>query len=136
MREIKLPSRIESVEQAAAKAAGFASERGYTDEFVFAVDLAVRESVINAVKHGNKFDESKEVEITLEDTEDGFEITVRDHGEGFTIDEIPDPTNAENLLKACGRGILLIRSFMDKVEWSNALDGGVIVKMLRKKVEK
>ena len=134
-REIKLPSRIESVEEAAAKADEFARSRGFGDEFIFAIDLAIRESVANAVKHGNKFDESKEVEVKFENTDDGFEITVRDHGTGFSVEEIPDPTNPENLLKTNGRGILFMRSFMDEVEWSNSPDGGLIVKMLKKKVK-
>ena len=133
-REIKLPSRIESVEEVATKVAEFAKSRGFGDELIDAIDLAIRESVANAVKHGNKFDESKEVEVKLEDTDDGFEITVRDHGTGFSVDEIPDPTNPENLLKTNGRGILFMRSFMDEVEWSNSPDGGLIVKM--KKVKK
>jgi len=130
-----LPSRIESVEEAATKVAEFAGSRGFGDEFIFAIDLAIRESVANAVKHGNKFDESKDVEVKLADTDDGFEITVCDHGEGFSVDDIPDPTNPENLLKTNGRGILFMRSFMDEVEWSNSPDGGLIVKMLKKRVK-
>ena len=133
IREIKLPSRIESVEEAATKADEFARERGLGDEFIFAIDLAIRESVANAVEHGNKFDESKEVEVKFEDSAEGFEITVRDFGKGFTVDEIPDPTHPENLLKTTGRGILFMRSFMDEIEWSNSSDGGLIVKMLKKR---
>jgi serine/threonine-protein kinase RsbW len=134
LREIKLPSRLESVEEAATKVAEFVAERGLADEITYAVDMAVRESVANAVKHGNKFDESKNVELTLEDSEDGFGITVRDFGEGFSVDEVPDPTNPENLLKTNGRGILFMNSFMDEVDWSNASDGGLIVKMKKLKV--
>lgn len=132
IREIKLPSRIESVEEAADRADKFAREQGYGDEIIFAVDLAIRESVANAVKHGNKFDESKDVEITFNDSKDGFEITVRDFGSGFSIEDIPDPTDPENLLKSDGRGILFIKSFMDEVEWSNPEGGGLMVKMLKK----
>jgi serine/threonine-protein kinase RsbW len=130
--EIKLPSRIESVEEAAAKADEFARSRGYGDEVIFAVDLAIRESVANAVKHGNKFDESKDVEVNFSDSKSGFEITVRDFGSGFSVEDIPDPTDPENLLKSDGRGILFIRSFMDEVEWSNPEGGGLMVKMLKK----
>src|SRR5436190_24364765 len=100
MQQIKLPSRIESVEEAAMKADEFARSCGLGDEFIFAIDLALRESVANAVKHGNKFDESKPVEVTFDDSPEGFEVTVRDHGGGFAIGDIPDPTNPENLLKA------------------------------------
>ena len=131
--EIKLPSRIESVDQAAIEADEFAKSRGFGDDFVSAIDLAIRESVANAVKHGNKFDETKNVEVTFVDSSDGFEVTVRDYGEGFDVDEIPDPRNPENLLKANGRGILFMNSFMDEVSWSNHAGGGMVVKMLKKR---
>ena len=133
LREIKLPSRIESVDEAAIQADEFAKSRGFGDDFVSAIDLAIRESVANAVKHGNKFDESKDVEVTFADSAEGFEVTVRDHGSGFEVDEIPDPTNPENLLKANGRGILFMNSFMDEVSWSNHDEGGMVVKMLKKR---
>jgi serine/threonine-protein kinase RsbW len=132
-REIELPSRIESVEEAAMMADEFAKSRGFGDEVIFAIDLALRESVANAVKHGNKFDEAKNVQVTFADSSDGFEITVRDFGSGFSIDDIPDPTNPENLLKTNGRGILFMRSFMDEVEWANPADGGLVVKMLKRR---
>ena len=111
----------------------FAKSRGLDDEFISAIDLAIRESVANAVKHGNKFDESKKVEVTLSDSPAGFEIVVRDFGTGFSVDDIPDPTNPENLLKTNGRGILFMQSFMDEVEWSNPADGGLEVKMRKVK---
>lgn len=131
--EIKLPSRIESVDTAAIEADEFAKSRGFGDDFVSAIDLAIRESVANAVKHGNKFDETKDVEVTFADSSDGFEMTVRDHGAGFAVDDIPDPTNPENLLKANGRGILFMNSFMDEVSWENHAGGGMVVKMLKKR---
>lgn len=133
VKELTLPSRIESVDEAALKADEFAKEVGLGEDFISAIDLAIRESVANAVKHGNKFDESKKVEIRLTRDIRGFEITVRDFGPGFDLDEIPDPTNPENLLKASGRGILFMRSFMDEVEWSNHEGGGMIVKMFKKR---
>ena len=131
--ELELPSRIESVETAAARAEEFARESGFGEEALGAIDMAVRESVANAVKHGNKLDETKQVEITFENSNTGLAITVRDFGEGFAVEEIPDPTNPENLLKASGRGILFMRSFMDEVEWFNHAEGGMIVKMLKKR---
>ena len=130
--EFKLPTRIESVDDAAVNAERFARDNGFGDEVVSAIDLAVRESVANAVKHGNKFDETKKVEVTFAKVDDGLKITVRDFGPGFAIDEIPDPTNPENLLKVNGRGILFMRSFMDEVEWSNAAGGGMMVTMLKR----
>ena len=133
IQQLKLPSRIESVDVAAIKADEFAKEQGLGDDFVSAIDLAIRESVANAVKHGNKFAEEKTVDLTLARTTEGFEITVRDYGSGFAIDEIPDPTNPENILKASGRGILFMRSFMDVVEWHNHEEGGTIVKMVKRR---
>lgn len=132
MRQIELPSRIESVDEAAMAADEYAKGCGCSDEITFAVDMAIRESVANAIKHGNKFDESKKVHLTLDDKAEGFEITVRDFGTGFSIDDVADPTDPDNLLKASGRGILFMRTFMDEVEWENPADGGVRVKMLKK----
>ena len=131
-KELTLPSRIESVDEAALKADEFAKQLGLDDDFISAIDLAIRESVANAVKHGNKLDESKSVEVRLARSSDGFEITVRDFGEGFNVNAIPDPTNPENLLKTNGRGILFMRSFMDEVNWSHAPGGGLLVKMIKK----
>ena len=131
--ELELPSRLESVEEAALAAAKFAERNDFGEDVIQAVDMAVREAVANAVKHGNQLDETKPVEITFENSIEGFEITVRDFGEGFAVEEIPDPTNPENLLKASGRGILFMRSFMDEVEWFNHSEGGMIVKMLKKR---
>lgn len=132
VQKLKLPSRIESVDEAAIKADEFAKQQGLGDDFVSAIDLAIRESVANAVKHGNKFAEEKTVDLTLAKTAEGFEITVRDYGDGFDVDDIPDPTNPENLLKTNGRGILFMRTFMDVVEWSNHEGGGLVVKMIKR----
>ncbi len=132
-KKFNLPSRVESVDQAAQAATEFATAAGFDEAALYAVDMAVRETVANAVKHGNEFDETKSVEIAFEDLPEGLQIMVRDFGKGFAVNEIPDPTNQENLLKASGRGILFMRSFMDKVEWSNSAGGGMIVKMLKKR---
>ena len=67
------------------------------------------------------------------DSPETFEITVRDHGDGFDVDDIPDPTNPENLLKANGRGILFMNAFMDEVSWSNHQSGGMVVRMVKKR---
>lgn len=132
-KKLNLPSEIESVEKAASEAEKFARESGCGDAELFAIDMAVRESVANAVKHGNKFDDEKKVDVTFCCSEDGFEVIVRDYGEGFTVEDVPDPTDSENLLKANGRGILFMNNFMDEIEWENPADGGMIVKMTKKR---
>lgn len=131
LHEIKLPSRIESVEEAAAAVDVLAKSRGWDDGVLFALDMAVRESVANAVKHGNKFDESKFVEISVGEDENKIELMVRDHGEGFDLSSIPDPTDPENLLKASGRGLLFMNNFMDEVVWESPDGGGTIVRMTK-----
>lgn len=131
-RELKLPSRIESVDEAAMQAESFVKDHGLGDDFASAIDLAVRESVANAVKHGNKFDPDKKVEMTLLLSQDALEISVRDFGNGFHPDEIPDPTDPANLLKASGRGIFFMKTFMDEVEWFNHDGGGLVVKMTKR----
>ena len=132
-KKINLPSKIESIDKAVAVATDFAVSAGFSDEALFAVDLALREAVANAVKHGNKLDETKDVHLTFKAAGDALEITVRDFGEGFAVEEVPDPTNPENLLKASGRGILFMNNFMDEVEWDNHPEGGTVVKMRKKR---
>ncbi len=131
--EINLPSRLESIDQAVVETINFAKRGGFSEEDLYPIDMAMRECVANAVKHGNKLDETKPVEISLKNSSNGLEITIRDFGAGFAVEEVPDPTNPENLLKADGRGILFMRNFMDEVEWSNHREGGMIVKMMKKK---
>ncbi len=111
----------------------FAKGCGCGDDVLYAIDLAIRESVANAVKHGNKFDETKPVAVKFIDSDDGLEITVRDFGTGFKVEDIPDPTDPENLLKTNGRGILFMNSFMDEISWSNPDGGGLEVRMVKKR---
>lgn len=131
LHEIKLPSRIESVEEAAAAVDGLAKSRGWDDGVLFALDMAVRESVANAVKHGNKFDESKHVDLVVTENDEKIELTIRDYGAGFDLSEIPDPTDPENLLKASGRGLLFMNNFMDDVAWEHPDGGGTLVRMTK-----
>jgi serine/threonine-protein kinase RsbW len=130
--ELELPSRIEAVAQAADAAAGVAGRLGLDDEAAFGVDMAVREAVTNAVLHGNHLDKAKTVLITLKSSPAALVVTVRDRGEGFDPESVPDPTAAQNLLKANGRGILFMRSFMDAVEWTRHPEGGTVVRMTKK----
>lgn len=130
--ELKLPSELESIEIAVAKTTEFATAVGFPDEELFGIDMAVRESVANAIKHGNEFDKTKDVVISLNNTDESLIITIRDFGNGFSIDKVPDPTNEENLLKDSGRGILFMNNFMDDIEWSNHTEGGTIVIMTKK----
>ena len=100
------------------------------------VGVAIRESVINAIRHGNRNDASKRVfvEFSTERRADAvhFTIRVRDEGDGFDPSAVADPLAPENLLKPSGRGIFLIRSFMDDVQLVNAPEGGMEMRMLKR----
>jgi serine/threonine-protein kinase RsbW len=131
--ELKLPSRIEAIGEAAEAATDAARRLGFAEDALFGIDLAVREAVTNAVLHGNRSDESKPVEIGVAGTDDGLVLTVRDQGEGFDLGTVADPTAEENILKASGRGILFMRTFMDEVTWERPTEGGTLVRMTKKK---
>ena len=129
--ELTLPSRIESIEQAAAAAADVAQRYGFSEEALFGIDMAVREAVTNAVLHGNRRDETKTVEVGFTTSGAALVITVRDRGAGFDPEAVPDPTAEPNLLKASGRGILFMRSFMNDVRWERHPEGGTVVRMTK-----
>jgi serine/threonine-protein kinase RsbW len=130
--ELRLPSRIEAVNDAASAAAEFVQRSGLSEDAVFGVDMAVREAVTNAVLHGNRQDEAKVVEVAFKSLPRVIEITVRDQGTGFDPQSVPDPTAPQNILKTSGRGILFMRTFMDEVEWSHHPEGGTLVRMIKR----
>lgn len=130
---LRFPSRVESIADATAAAAEAARLAGLTDDAVFGIDMAVREAVTNAVLHGNRRDETKAVELGLRPGGASFVVTVRDEGAGFDPSTVPDPTDPQNLLKASGRGILFMRTFMDDVTWERHPEGGTLVRMTKKK---
>lgn len=109
---------------------------GLDDEAVHWVGVAIRESVINAIKHGNQNDAAKHVFVEFEtstnDTAAELTIRVRDQGPGFDPEDIADPLAPENLLKSSGRGIFLIRSFMDDVTLQRAPEGGMEIRMTKR----
>ena len=128
-----MPSRIDTVATAAALVAEFLSRSGITEDAAFGIDMAVREAVTNAVVHGNRQDENKTVDVTLKSSPDAVEISVHDQGTGFNPEDVPDPTAEENILKASGRGIFFMRSFMDEVNWLIRPGGGTTVRMLKRR---
>jgi serine/threonine-protein kinase RsbW len=111
-----LDSTLETVNSAEETAGRMAAEAGFGDEEVMKISMAVREAAVNAVLHGNAYDPGKKVTLAFERTARDLVITVRDQGKGLDLNQIPDPLSPENLMKTSGRGIFLIRSFMDVVE--------------------
>jgi serine/threonine-protein kinase RsbW len=109
---------------------------GIEEDAIHWVGVAVRESVINAIKHGNRENIEKRVtiEFALDSAEKPSEIvvSVRDQGEGFEPDAVADPLAPENILKSSGRGIFFMRNFMDDLELKRAPGGGMEVRMVKK----
>jgi serine/threonine-protein kinase RsbW len=102
---------------------------GFTQDSLFAVKISLEEALINAIKHGNKADPNKKVHVEASITPKETEIIVEDEGPGFNRACVPDPTAEENLLKCSGRGILLMETYMDRVEYSKS---GRRVRMIKR----
>jgi serine/threonine-protein kinase RsbW len=109
---------------------------GLDDDSLHWVSVAIRESVINAIKHGNRNDTDKRVFVEFETATKAdvpeLAIRIRDQGEGFDPEQVANPLDPENLLKSSGRGIFLIRSFMDDVQLRRAPEGGMEIRMVKK----
>lgn len=91
----------------------------YGPREVFGMRLALEEALVNSIKHGNQMDSSKQVHIGCHIDHEQVVVTIEDEGEGFKIEDIPDPTEEENLEKPSGRGIMLINAFMTNVDYND-----------------
>ena len=127
-KSIEIKSQASELERVCGQILAEVVSNSFVEEDVFAIHLALEEAFVNAAKHGNKNDSNKKITIDYSISDDKFEITVSDEGEGFQPDAIPDPRSEENLCKTSGRGLLLIRSYMDKVEYSEKGDAILMVK--------
>jgi len=87
----------------------------YSERDVFSIKLALEEALVNAIKHGNQMDRTKQVRISYSVEPDRFEVHITDEGSGFDPEDVPDPTAVENLERPCGRGLMLMRHYMSEV---------------------
>jgi serine/threonine-protein kinase RsbW len=108
---------MDSVSEVEAAAEKFAAEAGLDEDERFRTTMAVREAAVNAVLHGNDYDPAKKISASFENTGSDLVITISDQGKGLDPDSLPDPLAPDNLLRGTGRGIFLIRSFMDEVRF-------------------
>ncbi len=121
-----LESTLESVNTAEQAALELAAKTGFDPDECGRIGIAVREAMINAILHGNRYDPAKHVTICFESTPESLTIAVRDEGPGLDPASLPDPLAPENFLKSSGRGIFLIRAFMDEVGFPSVATGAEI----------
>lgn len=124
-------SRYEMLEMVQTVLGQLASLMGFDEDTRHYMSVAVRESVVNAIKHGNRQDASKRIEVEFLLNARSLGISVRDHGAGFQPESVPNPLAPENLLKTDGRGIFFMRQFMDQVCYEFPPDGGTLVHMVK-----
>jgi len=124
--EIRLVDLVHSAAEKMAEVAGFGADEGLN------VGLAVREAVINAMVHGNKLDPALQVHVTFTADGEGLKTKVRDRGDGFDPEAMPDPTTDPNLLRTSGRGLLLMRAFVDGVAFRRHREGGMEITLAKR----
>jgi serine/threonine-protein kinase RsbW len=129
--EVTLESDLKNVEVAEEITLRVAGTAGFDEDEQHRIEMAVHESMINAIWHGNKNDSSKSVWLQFKIYRDRLEIRIRDQGNGFDPHRIPDPLENDNLLNVSGRGIFLIRAFMDEFKVENVNGAGTEVTMVK-----
>lgn len=110
-----LDSTLDSVNKAEETAEILAQKAGFTEDDRHKIAMSVREAAVNAVLHGNSYDPGKKITVAYEMTSEKMSIVITDQGVGLNQQSLPDPLAEDNILKSSGRGIFLIRSFMDEV---------------------
>lgn len=117
--EVFIPSTIEAGQALLERICGkIESLEAFSPKDSFGIRLALDEAIVNAIKHGNAFHPEKTVRVDCLIEDNFFRIEIEDQGPGFCLADVPDPTEEENLERPCGRGIMLMRSFMSKIEYS------------------
>jgi serine/threonine-protein kinase RsbW len=126
-----MESTLDSVNKAEEMADKAASQAGFDEDARGGISMAVREAMINAVMHGNGYSPDKHVKLSFEQAAGNLVITIKDEGAGMNPDEIPDPLAPENLMKQSGRGIFLMRAFMDDVKFRK-LEPGTEITLIKR----
>lgn len=116
--QIKIKNDTVAGQQVQERIVKILEDLGYPPRDVFSVRLALEEALVNAIKHGNQMDPAKSVQIDCRVNHDRVRIEIEDEGEGFEPESVPDPTDPENLERPCGRGLMLMRSFMSLIEFN------------------
>jgi serine/threonine-protein kinase RsbW len=128
-RRLVIPSDVREARKIEDLILGEVDRYEYDESAVFGIKLALEEGLNNAIKHGNGGDPDKTVEVDFEVDARRVEVAIADQGPGFDPDDVPDPTADENLEKPSGRGIMLMRHYMDEVQYEQ---GGTRLRMLKR----
>jgi len=129
--DLVLDSTLESVDKAEQVALDLARESGFGEEDLDRIGMSIRECMVNAVVHGNRYNAHKKVRLSLSRTPERFTVRVVDQGEGFNPDELPDPLAGDNLLRHSGRGIFLMKAFMDDLQVRSLGPAGTEVTLVK-----
>lgn len=130
--DISIGSQFDNIDLVDVVTDAVLRHAGMDDESVERLGLAIREAVANGVQHGNKEQPEKRVAVSFVFDKEEMTIRIRDEGEGFDLAGLPDPLAPENLFKPRGRGILLMNSFMDEVEFEFDGTKGTVVKLRKR----
>jgi serine/threonine-protein kinase RsbW len=126
-----LDSTLDSVDKAEAMVMAEAEKAGFDDDEQHQIGMAIRECMVNAVVHGNRYSKNKQVHLSIERSKDALIIVIGDEGAGFDLSSLPDPLAPENLLRQSGRGIMLIKAFMDEFDLHPRPGGGTEVRLAK-----
>lgn len=130
--ELSIESMVEEVTAVDAAVRELAGALGFGERDAHEIELAIHETVINAIRHGNRCSPELRVDVTLRAERGALVAEVRDRGAGFDPAAVPSPLDAERLLLPSGRGLLYTRTFMDEVEYSAPPEGGMLVRMTKR----
>jgi len=130
--EVTLETLIESIDLAERIVKRVAEASGFDEDDVHRIGMAVREGVINAYNYGNSQERDKKIVLTVELEGEKMVVHIADEGPGFDLSDVPDPLAEENLLRTSGRGIFLIKAFMDEFSVQRGPKGGAEIVMTKK----
>ena len=131
--EVTMETLLDSVALAEGITERVARAAGFNDDDCLKIGMSVREGVINAFRYGNREQRHKKIQLIFEVEDDKFVVHIVDQGRGFELCEVPDPLAEENLLKTSGRGIFLMRTFMDEFDVRRSTQGGAELVMAKKR---
>lgn len=131
--ELSIDSKLQFVDLVGSVTREVTTKMGFGEDDASWIELSVHEGVINAITHGNKSADDKQVDVKFVIETNALVVYVRDRGEGFDPSGLPNPLDPENLLNPTGRGIFYMRTFMDDVDFSHHPEGGCLLRLTKSK---